>query len=115
MQSQTFSELANKSRFLIEACKRNLDRLDEQIAECTASREESLRTSFELESKIEPVRAQLWRESARGTRAFSEETNDPEVKRLLLELADSYDQMAKSVLAEGAKVATRAQYRARAA
>jgi hypothetical protein len=114
MQSQKFSEIAEKTRFLIKACKRNLDRLDEQIAECTASRE-SLGTSFGLESKIEPVRAQLWRESARGTRAFSEETNDPEVKRLLLELADSYDQMAKSVLAERANEAAWRRCHARAA
>ncbi len=70
--------------------------MDEEIAGCTASREESLRPSFGLDSKIEPVRAKLCRESARGTRAFSEETNDPEVKRLLLELAGSYDRLANS-------------------
>ncbi len=115
MQSQKFSEIVKKSRFLIEACKQNLDRLDEQIAECTASREESLGPAFGLESKIVPVRAQLCRESARGTRALSEETNDPEVKRLLLELADSYDRMAKWGVADGANEVTGKRFGARAA
>ncbi len=94
MQSQKFSEIAKKTWLLIEACKQNLDRLDEQIAGCTASREGRPRPASEPESKIEPVRVQLCRESARGTRAFSEEANDPRVKRLLLELADSYDRLA---------------------
>ncbi len=115
MQSQKFSEIAEKSWFLIEACKQNLDRLDEQIAECTASREENLRPSFGLDSKIEPVRAKLCRESARGTRSFSEETNDPEVKRLLLDLADRYDRMAKRDLAEDANGAAKGCYHARVA
>ncbi len=115
MQSQKFSEIAEKSRFLIEACKQNLARLDEQLAKCTASPEESLHPAFGLDSKIEPVRVQLCRESAKETRAFSEETNDPEIKRLLLDLADSYDRMAKWGVAEGANGATADRYRARAA
>jgi len=100
MQSQKFNEIAKTTWLLIESCKRNLDRLDEQIAECNASREGRLHPASELESKIEPIRVQLCRESARGTRAFSEEANDPEVKRLLRELADSYDRMADGALRE---------------
>jgi len=100
MQSQKFNEIAKTTWLLIESCKRNLDRLDEQIAECNASREGRLPPASELESKIEPIRVQLCRESARGTRAFSEEANDPEVKRLLRELADSYDRMADGALRE---------------
>ncbi|MFZ0571904.1 MAG: hypothetical protein WAM63_15665, partial [Rhodomicrobium sp.] len=61
------------------------------------------------------VRVHLCRESAKETRAFSEETNDPEIKRLLLDLADSYDQTAKWGVAEGANGATANRYRARAA
>ena len=94
MRSQNFSDIAAKSWLLIDACKRNLDRLDRQIVECTASREANLISPFRLESKFSPLKRELCFESAKGTRDFSEETNDPEIKRLLLELADSFDRMA---------------------
>jgi hypothetical protein len=37
------------------------------------------------------------------TRAFAEEVNDPEVKRLLLKLAESYEQIAEQAGAATAK------------
>lgn len=91
MQSQNIYEIAAESRALIADCKQTLERLGEQIAECTASREGS-RTCWG--SAAEPLEVQLLRENARGTRAFSEEANDPEVKRLLLALAEDYELMA---------------------
>ena len=94
MQSQNVSDLIKKSRLLLESCKRDLNRLDEQIAQCIASREVMPHLTFGVESKIEPSRLRLLRENAADTRALSEEANDPEVKRLLSELADSYDLMA---------------------
>ncbi|MGO9484462.1 MAG: hypothetical protein ACLPX9_07745 [Rhodomicrobium sp.] len=93
MQSQTVSEIAAESRALIAACRQNLLRLGEQIAACTASREGG--RPARRQRHTEPLEAQLCRESAHSTRAFSEEANDPEVKRLLLELAGSYDRMLK--------------------
>jgi hypothetical protein len=94
MQSQNVSELVKSTRLLLESCKRDLSRLDEQIAACMASGEGMPRPSYWIESKIDPLRLRLYRESAADTRALSEEAKDPEVKRLLLELADSYDLMA---------------------
>lgn len=94
MQSQSLSELLKASRLLLESCKRNLGLLERQIAACVASGEGMPQQHYWLESKIEPARAELCRESAAGTRALSEEAKDPEIKRLLLELADSYDLMA---------------------
>jgi hypothetical protein len=93
MQSQTVSEIAAESRSLIAACRQNLQRLGEQIAECMASREVSTPGTPMADGEL--LRVELCRENARSTRAFSEEANDPEVKRLLLELAGSYDRMAK--------------------
>ena len=100
MQSQTVSQLAAELRTLLAACKRHLAHLDRQIAECNASREGSFLAT--AEANAEPLEVQLCRENARSTRAFSEEANDPEVKRLLLELAGNYDRMAKrSAAADG--------------
>lgn len=94
MQSQNVSELVKATRLLLESCRRDLSRLDEQIDACMASSDEMPQECYWLESKVNPVRLKLCRESAADTRALSDEARDPEVKRLLLELADRYDLMA---------------------
>ncbi len=96
---------------LIEMCRWELDRLHEVLAAFNASNVAGQKIAVEpFKTEIRRDEALLRRTSVRvflqradETRAFAEEVNDPEVKRLLLELALSYEQIAKQAGAATAK------------
>ncbi len=95
---------------LIEMCRWELDRLQDVLAAFNASNEggqENCRPPFKTEIRRDEasvrragVRSLMAR--AEEARAFAEEVNDPEVKRLLLESAGSYEKIAKQAGADAA-------------
>ena len=93
---------------LIEECRRELKRLNYLVGEFRTANEisrsfltgvrkvgmpndEAVCRSAALRLKPDP---QEWRERGTQTRTFAELVDEPRAKRLLLEIAVSYDQMA---------------------
>ncbi len=95
---------------LIEMCRWELDRLRDVLTAFNALNEAGKKfTAQPFKTETRRDEASLRRTSvgillarAEETRAFAEEVNDPEVKRLLLELAGSYERIAKQARADAA-------------
>lgn len=86
---------------LIEMCRWELDRLHKVLAAFNASiaagrqAAEPMKTEVRQdEAVLRKASAHILQERAEETRTFAEEVSDPEVRRLLLELARSYEQIA---------------------
>ena len=94
---------------LIEECRRELTRLNSLVGEFRTANEisrsfltgarkvdmpndQAVCWSATLRPKPDP---QEWRERGTQTRTFAELVDEPRAKRLLLEIAVSYDQMAE--------------------
>ena len=94
---------------LIEECRRELTRLNYLVGEFRAANEISRSfltgtrkvdmpndqaVCWSVASKLKS-NPQEWRERGAQTRSFAELVDEPRAKRLLLEIAGSYDQMAE--------------------
>jgi len=86
---------------LIEMCRWELDRLHKVLAAFNASiaagrqAAEPLKTEIRRdEGVLRRASVRILRERGEETRTFAEEVSDPEVKRLLFELAESYEEIA---------------------
>ena len=108
MKVRVMTGLVETSR-LIEECRRELTRLNYLVGEFRTANEisrsfltgarkvgmpndEAVCRSAALRLKPDP---QEWRERGTQTRTFAELVDEPRAKRLLLEIAVSYDQMAE--------------------
>ena len=94
---------------LIEECRRELRRLNDLVGEFRTANEISRSfltgarkvdmpndqaVCWSAASKLKPD-SQDWRERGEQTRIFAELVDEPSAKRLLLEIAVSYDEMAE--------------------
>ncbi len=108
MKVRAMSAVVETSR-LIEECRRELGRLNDLVGEFRTANEISrsfLTGARKVDipndqavclvaaSKLKPD-PQDWRERGEQTRTFAEFVDEPSAKRLLLEIAVSYDQMAE--------------------
>jgi hypothetical protein len=88
-------------------CRWELDRLHKVLAHFNASIEASRQIAGEPfkteirrdEGALRKASLHILRERAEETRTFADEVSDPEVKRLLLELAESYERVASKTAA----------------
>jgi hypothetical protein len=106
-------DTVEETRVLIKACREELNRLHQQAAAfnraITTSRDLLAGASWrELECTIPAPKAELpfslispypdWlRARSEETRCFAESVKDPAVRRLLLQLADTYDKQAEGL------------------
>ncbi|MGO8778683.1 MAG: hypothetical protein ACLQKK_07200 [Rhodomicrobium sp.] len=91
---------------LYQTCRGELDRLHNVLAAFKAF-DEAWVTAAPLKTEIRQDEAMLRRtsirtlsERAKDTRAFAKQVNDAEVKRLLLKLAVSYEEIAEAAKAD---------------
>ena len=99
-----------KTSLLIKQCRCELMRLKQLAEDFQAANERSLNflagaSRLETPNNAEPASPtgawrfkpdpQEWREKAARTRAFAEYVSEPRAKRLLLEIAESYDQLVQ--------------------
>jgi hypothetical protein len=108
MKACAMTAVVETSR-LIEECRRELKRLNHLVGEFRTANEISRNfltgarkvdmpndeaVCWSVASRLNPG-PNKWRERGEQTRTFAELVDEPRAKRLLLEIAVSYDQMAE--------------------
>jgi hypothetical protein len=81
---------------LIELWRWELDKLHKLAVEYRNTVRESREWSVRQTSRRPPLvleRVQICRDRAEQTRVFAERAEDPQVRRILLEIADAYDRL----------------------
>ncbi len=95
MPAQKLFGLAKEAQAVLAFCEEGLMLIGKHItARASASAGASGLSHGEGDMEPETQQERMHRETVELTRAYAEEVKDPEIRRLLRSLADSYEKMA---------------------